>query len=359
MPLCLTGSHHAEPCTADSDNHSADPAQVYPTPHQPPQLTRNADPPPKIVKCLPLVVGPSKPTCGNWEPLIFSVPLRLCQSLRQVIQNQNQNLGGCGRMACSPWSPPPPWRAAWRRASLPALCSVGAVWQPRAPGAVWLAADGSVWWGGGGGCQCAAPPSGAQPGGPGGGGRGVALPRSVALPPPGGHPSGPIQRCPVPGGLCCHTAPACVSVPPPRCGPRGALARRRSMGPVAPLPGCRGPLTGGDLPWPGGGWGGAAVPLAGLQPSVGWEEGRVEGGRGGGLISGGSGRGGLTISAPGGQPLSGGGGGAHSSPALAWALARALTHGPPPPRLAAWDRRGGEWGVGRRWAWRSWLAVSG
>ena len=59
-------------------------------------------------------------------------------------------------MACSPRPRPRSWPAAWHRVYLPTACSVGAVLQPRAPGAVWRAADRSAWWGEGGAVR--APP---------------------------------------------------------------------------------------------------------------------------------------------------------------------------------------------------------
>ena len=64
-------------------------------------------------------------------------------------------------------------------------------------------------------------------GGAGGGGQWVAPHRSVPLPPLGGHQSRLHRRSSVHGGCGLHIAPVCVLALPPRCGPRGALARQR------------------------------------------------------------------------------------------------------------------------------------
>ena len=228
-------------------------------------------------------------------------------------------MGGEGRggRAVVPHLPPP---GGWPVASGPDplhcrrippryTCSAGAVWPPRAPGAAWPAAGGSVWWGGGG-WLVRRPHSGARPGGTTGRGtrrlpccglftrlpgrvpRWVAsfVPRlphcigsrlSAAVPlRPTGRPCAPAQgRRPAAG-----TA-----------GVGGRLTggtRRTAVlaAAVVPLPGCRGPPGGG-----GGGGGGAGVtppgPAGGgvrgrrppgRPPAVRWSGGKRGGGRGGG-----------------------------------------------------------------------------
>ena len=128
------------------------------------------------------------------------------------------------------------------------------------------------------------PPSGASLGGPGGGRHGIALPRSVPLPPLGGH----------------HIAPVRVGALPPRCGLRGcacvpaqdcrpvevtvqAGGRRfrdaRRMGPVALGSGRRCPL-----PWgvPLAEWGGCRGQRPLSRPSAYRMLGRGRGEEGGG-----------------------------------------------------------------------------
>ena len=87
-----------------------------------------------------------------------------------------------GGWTVAPGPGPPSWPAAWRRASPPAACSAGAVWQPRAPSAVLLAAGGSVWRGGG--WSVRRPSSGGWPGGPAGRGAGGSLCCAPSLRPP-------------------------------------------------------------------------------------------------------------------------------------------------------------------------------
>ena len=147
--------------------------------------------------------------------------------------------------------------------------------------------------GGGGGRLVCRPPQRRGRGAPR---RGVALPRSLPLPPLGGHQSGCYWHCSVHGGRGLHTAPirarvlipsvvrvapVCAGTIPPACrglcGSRqvGAWGRRaywlRGVPPRAPrpslgeggLPPCPGGGRGPAPPWPvsgipraGGGWGG-------------------------------------------------------------------------------------------------------
>ena len=86
-----------------------------------------------------------------------------CPASRGPDGGERGGEGGGGGRAVAPCHPPPggwpvapgpgppSWLAGWRRASFPAACWDGAVWQHRAPGAVWPAAGGSVRRGGGGG----------------------------------------------------------------------------------------------------------------------------------------------------------------------------------------------------------------
>ena len=78
-----------------------------------------------------------------------------------------------GGWSVAPGPGRPLCHAAWRRASPPAACLAWAVWQPRAPGAVWPAAGRSVWRGGGWSVRRLS--SGARPGGPAGRGAGKSL----------------------------------------------------------------------------------------------------------------------------------------------------------------------------------------
>ena len=96
------------------------------------------------------------------------------------------------------------------------ICSAGVAWQPRAPGAAWLAVGGSAWRGGGGGAQCAVTP-GARPGGPAGRGAGRSLCRGLfprLL--PAGTEAGRFV-CALPSSL--HSWS-----PPLRCGPGAPLS---------------------------------------------------------------------------------------------------------------------------------------
>ena len=134
-----------------------------------------------------------------------------------------RTLGGCGGVTCSPLPRPPlmagggaPRVPPWRLLGRGCLAAPGA--GRSLAGRWWV----SLVWGGGGGGRCAAPRRWLGREAPGGGGWGITLLRFVPLPPPGRHQGGPLQRCPVP-----HTAAARVHVPPPGCGTRVALARRR------------------------------------------------------------------------------------------------------------------------------------
>ena len=97
-------------------------------------------------------------------------------------------------------------------------CSAGVAGQPRAPGAAWPAVSGSAWQGGRV-CQCAVPP-GAHPGGPVGRGAGRSLCRGL-------FPR--LLRAGSKAGLfvCAPPSMRHSRVSPSRCGPRGALERRR------------------------------------------------------------------------------------------------------------------------------------
>ena len=121
-----------------------------------------------------------------------------------------------GRWPVAPGPGHPSWPAAWRCASLPAVCSVGAVWQPRAQRAGCRPPVGQFG-GGRGGRSVRRPSSGARPGGPGGRGAGGALPRSVPLPPSGGHQSGPLRHCPVSHLFPCSRPRAAARMRPAGC----------------------------------------------------------------------------------------------------------------------------------------------
>ena len=212
--------------------------------------------------------------------------------------------------------PDPSYRWLCGAVRPPPRRSTGAVWRPWAAGAAWgvgcwrvsrcrharpctvRAAAGRP------GGLCAVLSGGRGRGGPGGQGGGVALPRSVPLPPLGGHQSRPHPRRSVHGGCGLHTAPVRVRALPPGCGARGAPARQcrtagllrslwewagygfgvtRRMGPAALPPGCRRPL------W----WGGSAIPSGGgTRPESRWPASGIprargrRGRRGGGIAPG-------------------------------------------------------------------------
>ena len=102
---CRQHSHRHRP--GRRQRHTDAPAQVSPLQPSRPSPHHMRTPPPKLGKCRPPVArgaatgrplrpyqaGPSKPPCGGWEPLVFSVPLRLCWSLGQVVLNLNLKRG--------------------------------------------------------------------------------------------------------------------------------------------------------------------------------------------------------------------------------------------------------------------------
>ena len=220
--------------------------------------------------------------------------------------------------------------------------------------------------GGGGGGRCAAPIGGSAWGSLGAGGGGslclglsLCLPRTgikagrsgLALSLEGRPPYCTDSRACAAARMRsagCHCAPAQGCWPAAVLvgvgGQRTGAARR--TGPVAPLPRCRRPLERGWVshgpaggvagpPLGGGGEGGGlpAVHLRSPGTALRWPQG-----------------GSLTVSAPGGQPLSGGGPLLFCSPRTHRALGccARITHGPSRRRrLAAWHRRGGEGGVRR------------
>ena len=252
-----------------------------------------------------------------------------------------------GGVTCSAWPRPPFINGS----SLPAACSVRAVWQPRALGAAGPAAGGSVL---GGGWLVRRSSSGARPGGPAGQGAGMSLccgpslrpPRAgtkagrfVIAPPSILHWRTSVCRCPVAAHWALATGTA---------GEGGRLTRgtRRTAACAAAVPTprvwrpCR--AGGGLPPGPAGGVRGSCPP--GRPPAVRGSGG--ERGGGGGVLPvvplwspGAAPRwppgSGLVVPAPGSQPLPGGG----CTPLLLLLTLRALGRragpcpGPPLPSL--------------------------